>query len=163
MKRKRYMPEIERNQSFALNITSMTDMFTILLVFLLQTFATSEVQIDPVQGLRLPASQTDKNPVEGIKISLSPTELKMEKTSIAAVHNNVIDGASIDKNDSNFIRPLFDELQKINAAKDAKNNKIGKILFQADQAMPYAMIRKVMYTASMAGFPNVKLVTVAGE
>ena len=163
MKRKRYVPEIKRNQSFALNITSMTDMFTILLVFLLQTFATSEVQIDPVQGLRLPASRTDKNPVEGIKISLSPTELKMEKTSIASVHNNVIDAASIDKNDSNFIRPLFDELQKINAAKDSKNNKIGKVLFQADQAMPYAMIRKVMYTASMAGFPNVKLVTVAGE
>ena len=163
MKRKRYTPEIKRNQSFALNITSMTDMFTILLVFLLQTFATSEVPIDPVQGLRLPASQTDKNPVDGIKISLSPTELKMEKTQIALVKNNSIDLAALDKNDANFIRPLFDELQKINAAKDSKNNKIGKVLFQADQAMPYGMIRKVMYTASMAGFPNVKLVTVAGE
>ena len=160
--RKRYVPEIKRNQSFALNITSMTDMFTILLVFLLQNFAATEVEIDPVEGLRLPSSQTDRNPVDGIKISLSPTELKMESTSIAKIKDSTIDSAAIDKNDSNFIRPLFDELQKINAGKD-KTNKIGKVLFQADQAMPYATLRKVMYTASMAGFPNVKLVTTVGE
>lgn len=166
MKRTRFKPEIKRNQSFALNITSMTDMFTILLVFLLQTFATSEVPMEPVAGLRLPSSQTDKNPVEGIKISLSPTELKMDKTMLAQVKDNAIDKLAIDKNDSNFIRPLFDELQKLNNAKDANKNetaKIGKILLQADQSMPYATIRKVMYTASMAGFPNVKLVTTVGE
>ncbi len=45
MKRNRFRPEIKKNQSFALNITSMTDMFTIMLVFLLQSFASGEVQI----------------------------------------------------------------------------------------------------------------------
>ncbi|MEQ1665743.1 MAG: biopolymer transporter ExbD, partial [Bdellovibrionales bacterium] len=71
MARTRYKPDLKRNQSFTLNITSMTDMFTILLVFLLQTFASADVQIDPIDGLRLPSSTTDKNPVEGVKISLT--------------------------------------------------------------------------------------------
>ena len=164
MRRTRYKPEIKRNQTFALNITSMTDMFTILLVFLLQTYSTSDVQIDPVSGVRLPASNTDKNPVNGIKISISPTELKLDLLKIASVQNNTIDQAAMDPNDSEFIKPLFDELQKLNEQNKTKPDiKIGKVLFQADQELPYSLLRKIMYTASMAGFPNIKLVTVVGN
>ncbi len=162
MKRKRFAIEVKKNQTFGLNITSMTDMFTILLVFLLQTYSTSDVPIDPVNGVRLPASNTDRNPVEGLRISLSPTELIFEKTKIADVKNNTIDAAAIDPNDSNFIKPLFEELQKFNKENE-KSVKIGKVLFQADQDLPYSVIRKVMYTASMAGFPNLKMVTVVGN
>ena len=162
MKRKRYSVEVKKNQTFGLNITSMTDMFTILLVFLLQTYSTNDVQIDPVNGVRLPASNTEKNPVEGIKISLSPTELKFDQRKIASVENKNIETSMIDPNDTNFIKPLFEELQKFNKENE-KSLKIGKILFQADQDLPYSVIRKVMYTASMAGFPNLKMVTVVGE
>lgn len=162
MQRKRFKPEI-KNQSFSLNITSMTDMFTILLVFLLQTFASADVQIDPVEGLRLPTSNTEKNPVNGVKIIITKNELTIEKEKLAQIKNNQVDGAAIDANDSNFIKPLFAALQKINKEAVAGKEKPGKILFQADQEIPYSTIRKVMYTASMAGFPNLKLVTVAGN
>jgi len=162
MKRKRYQIDVKKNQTFGLNITSMTDMFTILLVFLLQTYSTNDVQIEPAEGVRLPASNTDRNPVEGIKISLSPTELKFDKTKIANVQDKMIEASAIDSHDSNFIKPLFDELQKFNKENE-KSPKIGKILFQADQDLPYSVVRKVMYTASMAGFPNLKMVTVVGN
>jgi len=162
MKRVRFKPEIKRTQSFSLNITSMTDMFTILLVFLLQTFASAEVQIDPVEGLRLPSSTTEKNPVTGVKISLTNSALTIETQLLAQLQNNEFIGGAIDPNDSSFIKPLFEALQKINNNKDAKE-KPGKILFQADQELPYSVLRKVMYTASMAGFPNIKLVTVVGN
>lgn len=164
MKRARYKPEIKKNQTFALNITSMTDMFTILLVFLLQTYATAEVQIDPVDGLRLPTSNTDKNPVNGLKLAMSRDELTLEKGLIAIIKNNEFEASTIDANDSNFIKPLFEALQKINKERAAgSKEKPGKILFQADQDIPYSTLRKVMYTSSMAGFPNLKLVTVAGN
>lgn len=162
MKRTRYKPEIKKVQTFALNITSMTDMFTILLVFLLQTFASSEVQIDPVAGLRLPSSNTEKNPVIGVKITMTHDELTLEKDLVAQIRNNEFQSGVIDSRDSNFIKPLFEALQKINKNPSLKD-KPGKILFQADQDIPYATLRKVMYTASMAGFPNLKLVTVAGN
>lgn len=162
MKRNRFQVHIKKNQTFGLNITSMTDMFTILLVFLLQTFASGEIAIDPVNGVRLPTSTTEKNPVDGVKISISPTELKLDQLKVADVQNNLIAKAAMDPNDSNFIKPLFDELQKFNKTHE-KLAKTGKVLFQADQALPYATLRKVMYTASMAGFPNLKLVTTAGN
>ncbi len=160
MARRRFIPEIKKNQSFGLNITSMTDMFTILLVFLLQSFAAGEITIDPIQGVRLPSSTTEKNPIDGARISISPTELKFDQLKVADVQNNSISAAAIDPNDSNFIKPLFDELQKFNKTNE-KLAKTGKVLFQADRDTPYATLRKVMYTASMAGFPNLKLVTTA--
>ncbi len=162
MARRRYIPEIKKNQSFGLNITSMTDMFTILLVFLLQTFASGEIAIDPIQGVRLPSSTTEKNPIDGARISISPTELKFDQLKVADVQNNSIASVAIDPNDSNFIKPLFDELQKFNKSNE-KLAKTGKVLFQADRDTPYATLRKVMYTASMAGFPNLKLVTTAAS
>lgn len=162
MARNRYQVPLKRNQSFTLNITSMTDMFTILLVFLLQSFAAGEVQIDPAQGVRLPSSNTEKNPINGVKLSISPTELKFDQTVVAKVQNNQVEAGAIDSSDSNFIKPLFDQLEAFNK-KDPKLAKTGKVLLQADESLPYSTIRKIMYTASMAGFPNVKLVTTVSN
>ncbi len=140
----------------------MTDMFTILLVFLLQSFAAGEINLDPADGLRLPSSNTEKNPINGVKVSISPTELKFDNKVVALVKNNQVDQTAIDSSDSNFIKPLFDQLEAFNKA-DPVLAKTGKVLLQADESLPYSTLRKIMYTASMAGFPNVKLVTMVGN
>ncbi len=162
MSKRRFEVPIKRNQSFTLNITSMTDMFTILLVFLLQSFAAGEITIDPVNGLRLPSSNTEKNPVNGVKISASPTEIKVDQLTVAGITDNQVVQSAIDPSDNQFIKPLFDELMKVNKSNE-KLAKTGKILLQADQNLPYATLRKIMYTASMAGFPNLKLITTVSE
>lgn len=162
MSRRKRFTLTKKNPSFTLNITSMTDMFTILLVFLLQSFAAGEVQIDPIEGVRLPSSSTEKNPVDGVKISISPKALLIDQKKLASVENSSIEASAIDSKDSNFIKPLFDELSKINKDNE-KLAKTGKVLFQADQELPYATLRKVLYTASMAGFPNIKMVTTVSN
>lgn len=162
MSRSRMKINIKRNQTFGLNITSMTDMFTILLVFLLQNFAAGEVQIDPAEGVRLPQSLTDKNPVDGARVSVSAKEIKFDQKVVALIKDNKVDTASLDAHDNQFIKPLFDELKKLNTDNE-KLGKTGKVLLQADQELPYATLKKIMYTASMAGFPNLKLVTTVGN
>ena len=162
MSKRRFEVPIKRNQSFTLNITSMTDMFTILLVFLLQSFAAGEIHIDPVSNLRLPSSNSEKNPVNGIKLSASINEIKVDQKLVATIVNNQISQNAIDPNDNQFIKPLFDELMRINKDNE-KLAKTGKVLLQADQNLPYATLRKIMYTASMAGFPNLKLITTVSE
>lgn len=162
MARARFQVPIKKSQSFGLNITSMTDMFTILLVFLLQSFAAGEVQIDPVEGVRLPQSMTEKNPVDGAKVSVSGKEIKFDQKVVALIKNNQVDTAALDANDNQFIKPLFEELKKLNTENE-KLAKTGKLLLQADEGLPYSTLRKIMYTASMAGFPNLKLVTTAAS
>lgn len=163
-RRRRYEPNIKKNSTFTLNITSMTDMFTIMLVFLLQTYSTAEVQLSPDKDIRLPSSSSMLNPTEAIKISLSSSSLKIDETKIADVKNAEFLPEDLEANDTNFIKPLFAQLDRLAKSETEKQHiRDGKILLQADRDLPYATLRKVMYTASMAGFPQLKLVTAAGE
>lgn len=164
MRRRFELPK--QKSTFGLNITSMTDMFTILLVFLLQTYSTSTVEILPEDGLRLPQSSSNTNPVESIKLVVSKTLIKIDKTKIADMKNSDFESKDVDPNDSNFILPLFNELDKLAKDEKLKNDpavKEGRILLQADAELSYSVLRKVMYTASMAGFPQLKLVTLVGD
>lgn len=165
-RRRRYEPNLNKNSTFSLNITSMTDMFTIMLVFLLQTYSTSDVEIIPENNLRLPASASMVNPTEAVKLSLSHDALKIDKMKIAEVKDADFLPQDLEEKDSNFIKPLFEELDKLaksSGDKDKQFIKDGRILLQADKDLPYATLRKVMYTASMAGFPQLKLITLVGE
>ena len=165
-RRRRFALDVKNNSTFSLNITSMTDMFTLLLVFLLQNFSTSSVEIKPIDGLKLPVSNSYKNPVDVLQVSISLDDIRVSDKIVAKVANRQIASTDVDPQDSNFIQPLFKELQE--RAKDPKAKKTddednGQILVQADQNLPYQTLRKVMYTASMAGFPHVKLITVVGN
>lgn len=178
MRRRRLGDNTPRNSTFSLNITSMTDMFTILLVFLLQTYSTAEIQVVPDQGMKLPLSNVELNPIKSVQVSLSKADLKIEDRKIASLANQDFNRADVDPNDSNFILPLFNELDKMAKAEKAKKEAFdagtspvkpdlsileGKILMKADADLPYQVLRKVMYTASMAGFPKLKLATVVGQ
>lgn len=178
MARRRYNPKTKENSTFTLNITSMTDMFTILLVFLLQTYSTSEMQLTPDQNQNLPLSSQMTEPTPAVQVSLTKTELKFQDRTIASINESNFQPKDIDPNDSNFVLPLFNELQALSKAETAKKEKFdagdktvkvddsvidGKIILKADSEFSYQTLRKLMYTASMAGFPKVKLATVVGN
>lgn len=174
----RYEPKTNHNSTFGLNITSMTDMFTILLVFLLQTYSTADIQVIPDQGQSLPVSNVDANPVMSVQVSVTKNELKIENRTIASLKDLDFTNQDIDSNDPNFIKPLFQELDKLAKEEKKKDEDFqagttkvkanpgildGKILVKADQNLSYGVLRKVMYTASMAGFPKMKMATVVGN
>lgn len=162
MRRRRYEPR-KSNSTFALNITSMTDMFTIMLVFLLQTYSTSDVEVIPETGIRLPSSNSTSNPVKGVKIAVTPNAIKIGDMAVAEMQNQEVAAKDIDPKDPNFIPSLFNELNKLAQNTDKEELKEGRIMLQADANLPYQTLRKLMYTASMAGFPQLKLVTTVGN
>lgn len=178
MRRKRYKPNTDIKSGFFLNINSMTDMFTILLVFLFQTYSTAEIQVTPDKDMVLPLSSSEANPIMSVQISVSKNELKVEDKIITSLNNLDFTSKDVDPNDSNFIKPLFNELEVIAKLEKEKEEKYksgestekpnigileGRILMKADSALSYGTLRKVMYTASMAGFPKLKLATVIGQ
>lgn len=193
-RRRRYELKTNHNSTFALNVTSMTDMFTIMLVFLLQTYTTAEVQITPEKGQNLPKSTSELNPVLSLQLSVTTEEIKLDDKVVLKMTNSQFSSGDLSKEDPNFIEPLFVALDKISKLekskdeafqaaltagtvqmeKDSHGNRIpagkpnqgildGKILLKADQNLPYQTIRKIMYTASMAGFPKLKMATVVGN
>lgn len=165
---KKYMDK-RSPSTFKIQITSMVDMFVILLVFLLKSYSTSPVIITPSEGMTLPASTSTKDPVEALKLMVSKSGVFVEDKKIIDLTDGVVDVKDVDPSDTQFIRSLYTELDN-QASKTrtiaSKNETIefdGKVLMQADRGLNYETLRKVMYTAMMAGYSDVKIAVLSKE
>ena len=155
--------------TFKIQITSMVDMFVILLVFLLKSYSTSPVNIAPSDKLTLPASNSTKDPSEVLKLMVSKDGIFVEDKKVVDMQEGKVDVKDVDQNDTQFIRALYTELdeQAKKARSIASVNETlefdGKVIMQADRSLPYELLRKVMYTSMMAGFSDVKIAIITKE
>ena len=149
--------------SFKIQITSMVDMFVILLVFLLKTYSTSPVNITPKDGMTLPASSATQDPIDVVKLIVAEDGVFVEEKKVMDLVKGRIPASAADANDPSFLRSLYEALDE--RAKLAKSiSKVndsfefdGKVLMQADRNLNYDVLQKIMYTSMMAGYADVKL------
>ena len=152
--------------TFKIQITSMVDMFVILLVFLLKTYSTSPVIITPKEGMSLPESSSLVDPVDVVKLMVSEDGVFVEDKKILDLQKGRVPAGVADANDPSFLRPLFEALDERakHAQEIAKSNDSfefdGKVLLQADRNLSYDVLQNIMYTSMMAGYANVKLAVV---
>ncbi len=163
------MKRNNKKSTFILQLTAMVDMFTIIIVFLLKSYSTSAVNITPQKGLDLPMSSSYTSPVEGVKVVVSKMGIFVQDRQVITFENGKILNRDIASEDSDFISDLFkalnNEAEKARAIAE-KNEEYkfdGKIIMQADKELPYGVLKKVMYTASMAGYADLKMATLSME
>lgn len=152
---------MKRSQTVRLQLTSMMDMFTIILVFLLKTYSTQGQLINPSDDLTLPSSTTQQAPQLGLDVTVSSDWIlvngkAVEKTSTANELNGYI------------IPALHNELQRY--AQKAVEMKerygaeySGKVTIQGDKNLPYKILIKIMATCGQSNFPNLRLVVYQEE
>lgn len=158
-----------RSAAFKIQVTSMVDMFIILLVFLLKSFSTSPVNITPNANLRLPQSTSSTDPVDVLKLVVSKNAVFVEDEKVADLENGDFVASQVDTSDKEFIRPLYEQLDK-KAQKSKDLSKIndtvefdGKVFMQVDRDLPYSVLKKVMYTSMLAGYYDVKFAVVSKD
>ena len=142
-----------------LNLTSMIDMFTLMVVFLLKNYSAQGQLVTPAEGLLLPTSSIEKSAGEALSVKISQSTIMVENTSVIDP-----DGYKALMTQKDFmIEPLFkvlDEHAK-SARKSAEMFKTefsGRISIQGDVAIPYNILTRVMYTCGQAGYPIMNLV-----
>lgn len=149
-----------------LDITSLLDICTILLVFLIQTYDTSQVQIDVPNEITLPKSKTIDLNNQAILVQVSATKIWVDRELI-------LDTASMPENfldqDGRRVVPLYDALIKkketiMQTAKVVQNANpfSGYVNLVVDKSIKYSYLKKLMYTAAQAGYKEYKFV-VQGE
>ncbi len=157
------MKKHNRKASFTVQITSMVDMMIILLVFLLNQQTASSVQVSMTSGLILPTSSTAEQPSEALKITITTSGIFIGNKLVAEIANGKIKESSFDVEDKMFITELFLELDKEAQSSrriSAINETLtfdGNVILQADSRLSFDVLKKVMYTATSAGFANVKM------
>jgi biopolymer transport protein TolR len=150
------------NDVAKIQITSLLDIMTILLFFLLKHYSAS-VDINLSKNLQLPVSTSTRAPVNALNIAVSTTEITVDGEQILALQNSSLPGykmipPSAFKKDPDLVLPLLDVLKKKRAyaetasALDERLKFQGDCIVQADKSTPYKLLRKVLYTAGQADY-----------
>ncbi|MFH2066184.1 MAG: biopolymer transporter ExbD [Pseudomonadota bacterium] len=128
-----------------LQITSMMDMFTIILIFLLFSFSDKPETMKLEQDLELPVSNAKLDYHDHIKLVLSRNSLYLGDEQIAMIQDGKIEGLDpTSLKDSKLYRELI-------ARREGKKESI---LFLCDRRLSFKTINDIMKTAGMAGYPN---------
>jgi len=148
----------------ALQITSMADIFTIILVFLLKSFATGSLNISPSSALHLPVGNGNGEAVEAMKVEISETAVEIESAPVAKLTKFRFAPSDLQPNgvptplDEAFNRQKQRQALIAKANSDVQLDK--KILVMADQHTPYLTLKSVVSAAAVHGFTDLKLVVV---
>jgi len=158
-----------------LNITSMMDMMTIILVFLLKSIGSSEVEVRTSDNLKLPYSTNKAPPMLTVSVVVQKDAILVDGKEVANVQSETnpnvpnvrsyfVDGS---EKTGLSINKLFDELNdkkevsKVLESKTKGQIKFdGKMVLQFDQNIPYSLIREVMFTAGKAEFFDFQFVLI---
>lgn len=143
-----------------LNLTPMMDIMTILLVFLVQSFATDPGNINVNLSLHPPESTTTMPMEAATKVTVTAEQILVndkEIMSVAAFANTVdADG---------LVAPVRDAL-------DVEKNRIdqvaaaggppfdGKLIVVAHETTPYELLNAVLHSAGQAHFAKYELVVM---
>ncbi len=152
------------SDEMTLQITSLADIFTIILVFLLKSYATSAVSITPTSGMKIPESQFLEPPVEALKVEISENYIQVENKPVVNLHHFRFDSGEIQPNLTSKLITHALEIEKKRQQYIAQSNanvKVdSKILIIADQKVPYITLKSVLASAAINGFTDYKLVAV---
>ena len=123
-------------------LTSLIDVMTILLVFLIQNFSAQGDFITPQSDIRLPYSEISTSPLPAYTVQITETEVRVQ--GVFVVKNSVF------ANSSELLIPeLYESL--------SRDEKEKRIIIEADKNLPFSIIKRVSFTCSAAGFEDFEI------
>ncbi|MEK2644451.1 ExbD/TolR family protein [Bdellovibrio sp. BCCA] len=157
----------KRDVTALLSLTAMVDMFTVLVIFLLQNYnATGEILYIPKEVV-LPKASSVRELKPAHVVTISNKEILLDKDTVATFDEVK---AAEDWNIANLKTQLQEALAKSKAEQESKlQNKIrdvvestrgeveedpnawSKVTIQADKGVDFLTVKKVLYTVTEAG------------
>ncbi len=158
----------KKANNFDIDITSLLDILTIMLVFLLQSYNSSGVVINVPKGIELPTSNSESLNNFGVNIQISKTQIWVDDKEVLNTEN--ADGSNIYDEGGRRVIPLYDQLVKVkelikqSEKLSPQAKKFGGVAnLIVDKSLKYSYVKKIMYTCAAAGFKEFKFVVMTGH
>jgi biopolymer transport protein TolR len=131
-------------------MTSLIDILTLLLVFLIQSFNAEGTLITPSSDLQLPQSSSKKQPSPSMMLEITRDAVVAEGRQLAANRSFAGSGDLLIRNVYNWLLSKKDRL--------AAEQK--QIIIQCDRDLEFNIVKRVMYTCSKAGFTDFSVLVI---
>ena len=173
MRANRFLKRSAMKQDMELQITSMADIFTILLVFLLKSFSTSVTSISPSNEITLPSAKGGDEMVDVLKIEITPTVITLDDKPVTQLQSFRFEQSDIEVNRTSrsLNQSLIKEKKRreqaraISSVADPSDGSTDtrKLMVLADEKTPYAILKSVLTSAANVGFIDFKLVVIEDQ
>lgn len=143
-----------------LNMTSLIDMFTCLLAFLLKSFSAEGALVTPSEGLELPKSVATERAKPGLTIEIGKNEVVVEGVKMAST-------AEFAKTDYQQLlkSPMYadlDQRHKAALAMEQYGTKFeGEVIIQGDKDIPFSALYKVMFLCARNDYGKMRLIVIS--
>jgi biopolymer transport protein ExbD len=134
-------------------MTSLIDILTLLLVFLIQSYSAEGNLITPSTDLQLPLSSSEVLPKPALTLEITNTDVIGDNKKLSAI-------STFSSSESLLIAPVFKWLSHKKAAAASTVIAQKPVIIQCDRAVPFNVVKRVMYTCSKAGFSNFSVLVV---
>ena len=143
-----------------LNLVSLMDIFTILVFFLMMNTGDVEI-LQPDEKVVLPQSFTQHKPDTSPVIKVSAEAIFFKEVQVVTI-DDLLNARSIENQDNDLINNLYTQLVKEKALLPSLLAKVDElpshsISVMGDASVPYALLKRVLYTCAQAGFRDVSL------
>jgi biopolymer transport protein ExbD len=143
-RRRERRAEMRRN-SAKLTLTSLIDIFTLLVCFLLVGFQ-GDVQIPSIEGLSLPISNSYDSPELALTLVITPADIRINEKVIQPT-----DSASYDA----LSNTLAIQATKFRPSQVVNGSPERSVIILADQKIPYSQLRQIMLVCSQQHFGRI--------
>lgn len=154
---KRFDPRRAQGQ---ITLTSLMDILTTLLLFVLKSFVMEGEAVTPVPGVTLPESTSRASAQSAVVIAIFDDVVMMDGEVVAKVSKS-------SKSRDLMIEPLADRLDaarekslEIARHRGEPEEFLGKVSIQGDRDIHFAIVQRVMFTCSQSGFENISLAVI---
>lgn len=143
-----------------LNMTSLIDMFTCLLAFLLKSFSAEGALVTPSSGLELPKSVASERAKPGLTVEIGKNEVVVEGVTVATTE----EFAKTDFQNL-LTSPMYldlDRRHKSALAMEQYGTKFeGEVIIQGDKDVPFSALYKVMFICARNDYGKMRLIVVS--
>jgi len=136
---------------FRPQITSLVDVMTILLIFLIKNFSVDSDVVSPPSNVDLPISSADKSAQSRCAVTITKEDIIAGDQILASV-------ADVEKNESLVIEPLHNMMRAI--LPSCMVDDVGSIVILCDRDVNFSVVKKVMSTCSRAGVTNYSILVL---
>ena len=142
-----------RKKTPGMSLTSLMDVFTILVFFLLTNSAANEA-LEAPKVITLPASVVETKPKETVVILVTPENILIQGVVVANTPE-VIQSRSI------VIKGIKDELLlQRSKVLDTETSDVPEVNVLADRSIPFSLLKKVMSSCTSAGYGKISLAVI---
>lgn len=131
-----------------LPLTSMVDMMTILIVFLLQSFSDDGILLAPSPEVALPVAATGDRPQVSLSIEVTGGEIRIDGTEVCT---------TVEARHAATVIPQLASALEARSAAVGADEGLRRVLIQCDRGQEFALLKRVLRTCSDAGYENPEL------